>query len=150
MQLSSWAYWKCLDQTVFKLVSIKTIGILFLILYCNSSKMSSQVNNPRDRTIQLISFWFLNTNKTIKPFDFWPIRLSLCNVIYKIITKVISNRLSSILPSILFNNQAGFVMGWSITYNVMIGFDIMHHIYSKTNLNMTFKLDMAKAFNKVN
>lgn len=54
------------------------------------------------------------------------------------------------LHNIISPNQAGFVKGRSITDNAMMGLDIMHHIYSKYNMNMALKFDMAKAFDKVN
>lgn len=59
----------------------------------------------------------------------------MCNVIYKIIAKVLSNRLSLVLHHIMSSNQVGFINDRSISGNAMIGLDIMHHIYSKQNLN---------------
>ena len=37
--------------------------------------------------------------------------ISLCNIGYKLITKVIANRLKIILPTIILENQGGFVQG---------------------------------------
>lgn len=79
--------------------------------------------------------------------DFYPI--SLFNVIYMIIVKIYINRPSLVLPSIISTTLDGFVKGRSILDNAMIGLD-MHHIYRKTNLIMALKLDMGKAFNRVN
>jgi hypothetical protein len=37
--------------------------------------------------------------------------ISLCNVIYKIITKILANRLKPILQEIIYPKQGGFVEG---------------------------------------
>jgi len=46
--------------------------------------------------------------------------ISLCNIGYKIITKVIANRLKGILPAIIPENQGGFIKGRQITDNIIL------------------------------
>lgn len=80
--------------------------------------------------------------------DFRPI--SICNALYNIIAKQFSIRISSILPSLIFDNQAIFFQVRFITYSAMIGLDVMHQIYTKKSYyNMALRLDMAKAFDRV-
>jgi hypothetical protein len=82
--------------------------------------------------------------------DFWPI--SLCNVVYKILSKVLANMLKIILPDIIFDSQSAFISGRLITDNIIAAYETMHimqtRMWSKTGY-MGIKLDMSKAFDRV-
>lgn len=52
-----------------------------------------------------------------KVMDFQPI--SLCNVLYKLVAKVIANRFKQILPSIFFKSQSTFVPERHISNNYL-------------------------------
>eukprot|EP00253_Pinus_taeda_P031912 PITA_31912 len=76
--------------------------------------------------------------------------ISLCNVSYKIISKILANRLKSILPSIISENQGGFVPRRQITDNVILIQEAIHSSISRNEKGMVIKLDMANAFDRVN
>eukprot|EP00253_Pinus_taeda_P026690 PITA_26690 len=76
--------------------------------------------------------------------------ISLCNVSYKIIKKILENRLKKILPSLISENQGGFVPRRHITDNVILIQEAIHNSISRKERGMIIKLDMANAFDRVN
>jgi hypothetical protein len=72
-------------------------------------------------------------------------------MIYKIISKLLANRLKWILPKIIGEQQSVFVLGRMITVNILAIYECVHTIKKKTGKQgfCAVKLDMHKAYNRV-
>ncbi|WMV21122.1 hypothetical protein MTR67_014507 [Solanum verrucosum] len=76
--------------------------------------------------------------------------ISLSNVLNKIISRVIHERILLVLPKIISPTQSGFVKGRSITENVLLAQEIIRDMNMRNkNVNVVVKLDMAKAYDRV-
>ena len=85
-----------------------------------------------------------------KVSDFRPI--ALCYILYKLISKVLANRLKTFLPQIIFESQSTFQADKAILDNILVAFEILHHMKTKKMGKtgfMAMKLDMSKAYDKV-
>jgi hypothetical protein len=82
--------------------------------------------------------------------EFLPI--SLCNMIYKLITKCIINRLQGSLDEIISPEQSAFVPSRRISDNAIIAFECVHEIKRNNGRRGDFyayKVDLSKAYDRV-
>lgn len=88
--------------------------------------------------------------KPTLPSDFRPI--ALCNVILKIITKTIANRIKKFLPSIISPQQSAFLSNKFISNNTILAYEAFHFLKKRKNKKsgvVGIKLDMEKTYDRV-
>ncbi|WZZ40579.1 hypothetical protein YC2023_036838 [Brassica napus] len=80
--------------------------------------------------------------------DYRPI--SCCNVVYKLISKIIANRLKPILTECVSPSQAAFLKGRSLGENVLLATELIKD-YNKSSCHKSamLKIDIRKAFDTV-
>lgn len=75
--------------------------------------------------------------------------ITLCNILYKIISKMLVNIIKSVLASVVSNAQNAFIPGRVITNNIIISAEVMNFFKRKRqgkNGSTTLKIDMSKAY----
>lgn len=78
---------------------------------------------------------------------FWPI--SLCNSTYKIISKILAAMLKPLLPSLISENQGGFLPNRHITDSILLVQEAIHSSLTRKEKGFVLKLDLANAFDRV-
>ena len=125
-------YWSIVGNNVTNMV-INVLNHNIPIPKLNKTNISLilKINNPKRMT------------------DFRPI--NLCNVVYKLISKTLDNRLKALLPNIISKNQSAFTSDRLITDNVLMAFELMHYLDHKIVEKegfMAIKLDMSNSAKK--
>ena len=124
----------------------KVVGDRVTALCLGVLNNGDPVSELNDTIITLIP----KVDKPTKVNEFRPI--SLCNVIYKIISKCLVSRLKGIMEVVISENQGAFFGGRQIFDNVMVCFEGIHTMKRGRFGNDKFaalKIDMAKAYDRV-
>ena len=78
--------------------------------------------------------------------------ISLSNVLYKLVAKVLPYRLKPLLPKLISEKQSAFMSKRLITNNILIDHATLHYLKTKRTGKMGYmalKLDISKAYNRV-
>uniref|UniRef100_A0A803NSN9 Reverse transcriptase domain-containing protein n=1 Tax=Cannabis sativa TaxID=3483 RepID=A0A803NSN9_CANSA len=78
--------------------------------------------------------------------------IAMCNVLYKIVTKVMTNRMKPFMDSIVADSQSAFISGCLISNNIMVSFEVLHYLKRKRQGKtgcMALKVDMSKAYDRI-
>jgi hypothetical protein len=74
------------------------------------------------------------------------IPITLCNIVYKIIIKVIANWLKPLLPLLISPEQTGYVEGRQILDGIILAHEVIHYLKNTKQPGMLLKLDLLKSF----
>nr|XP_029151634.1 uncharacterized protein LOC114925975 [Arachis hypogaea] len=124
-------YWEVVGTEVWELVKKAFVGFdLDSALFDTLVVLIPKVDNPS------------------RMKEFCPI--SLCNVIYKIITKVVVERLRPFLQDIIGPLQGGFIPGRGAPNNIIVAQEVLHFMKKTKSKKgvLAFKIDLEKAYDR--
>ncbi|KAL6203603.1 hypothetical protein ACLB2K_027303 [Fragaria x ananassa] len=77
--------------------------------------------------------------------------ISLCNTLYKVVSKIIVQRLRPMMSMLVSPSQVSFIPSRNIIDNIIVAQEMLHKFRnSKGNLEfMAWKIDLAKAYDKL-
>ena len=78
--------------------------------------------------------------------------IALCNVLYKIISKMLANCMKLVLDLVISDSQSAFVLDRAITDNIIISAEVIHFLKRKRQGKhrvAALKIDMSKAYDRI-
>lgn len=78
--------------------------------------------------------------------------ISLCNVLVRILSKVLANRPKPCLNLLILDKQSAFIEGTLLNDNDQIAFEVNHYMRRLSRGNkgiICFKIDISKAYDRL-
>jgi hypothetical protein len=116
-----------------------------LVKVVNESQEKGKCGTPSMRL-----FWLLFLKRKTLTLLWIFTMISYCNLIYKLIAKIIASRLKPIFSSYISEEQFGFLDERQIHDVVSITQEVLHSMKAKKRPGFIMKLDLEKAYDKVN
>ena len=137
-----------IDKIVPELIKALDVSTLEIIVHISNSILDSGIF-PEEWTVEVIVILYKDGKKSdLNNY----LRITLLNMLGKILVGVLNNRLSEFVPQadILRENQCGFHKGYQTSDHIFILFSLIDHYVNKKrkNLFLCF-VDFRKAFDKV-
>lgn len=77
--------------------------------------------------------------------------ISLCNVLMKLVTKIVANRLQPLMHKLVGTHQSSFIKGRLAADNVISAQEVIHSLRMKagSKCGMVVKVDLEKAYDRI-
>jgi hypothetical protein len=75
--------------------------------------------------------------------------ICLLNMSFKIFTKVLTNRLTSVAHKVIHPSEMTFLLGRNIMEGIIVLHKTIHELHRKKQSGVIFKIDFEKAYDKV-
>ena len=77
--------------------------------------------------------------------------ISLCNITYKVVTKIVASRLREVMEKLVSPRQCSFVPGRCMADNILVAQEVVHSMRMKKGSKgwMAIKLDLEKVYDQM-
>jgi hypothetical protein len=132
-------------QSINPLTSINHLTSINQTIGINDNMIQQEVIKALNSTFLVL------IPKVNKPMSFGDYRpMALCNLCYKIIAKILANRIKHVLSRSLSGEQLGFLQGRQILDAIGTTQECLHSIKKKNLKALVLKLDLKKAYDCIN
>ncbi|CAL1383611.1 unnamed protein product [Linum trigynum] len=132
-------------QAIFFHKCWSSIGNDFFLFILSCFLNPSRIQDMNETLLALIP-------KIERPSNMSQFRpISMCNVSYKVVAKILANKLKPLMPILVQKNQSSFIPNRDITDNIIILQETVHSMARRSGKKglMLLKIDLAKAYDRL-